>query len=95
MFDQRQLNQRVTRLEAEVDLLAVNDLEVLLEGQPGGIVAIRVVWPGEDDVDRIRDVWDSLAALYKTSLPSGTALTAWFAANVAPDFVNGRRALRG
>jgi len=91
VFDERQFNQQVSHMEAEVDLLAVNDLEVLLKGLPGGIVAIRVAWPGEEDVDRIADFWDGLAALYKTSLPSGPALTAWFAANVAPDFVMGGR----
>jgi hypothetical protein len=87
VFDEMQFNQQVARLEAEVDLLPANDLEVFLEGKPGGTVAIRVVWPDQQDVDLVCDFWDRLAALYKTSLPSASALTAWFAANVAPDFV--------
>jgi len=87
VFDTMQFNQQVAHLEEEVDLLAVNDLEVLLDGKPGGTVAIRVAWPGQQDVDSLWDFWDRLASLYKTSLPSSGALTAWFAANVAPDFV--------
>jgi hypothetical protein len=87
VFEPMQFNQQMARLEAEVDLLPVNDLEIVLEGKPGGTVAIRIVWPGQQDVDLIHDFWDRLAALYETSLPSASALTAWFAANVAPDFV--------
>jgi hypothetical protein len=87
VFGEMQFNQQVARLEAEVELLPVNDLEVFLEGKPGASVAIRVVWPGQQDVDLIHNVWDRLAALYETSLPSASALTAWFAADVAPDFV--------
>jgi hypothetical protein len=89
VFDTMQFNQNAAQLEAEVDLLPVNDLEVLLEGKPGGTVAIRVVWPGQQDLDAIGGFWDRLAALYKTSRPSAAALTAWFAANVAPDLVTG------
>lgn len=87
VFDEMQFNQHMASLEAEVDLLPSNDLEVFLEGKPGGTVAIRVVWPAQEDVDLIRDFWDRLAALYQTSLPSATALTAWFSTYVAPDFV--------
>ena len=87
VFDEMQFNQQVARLEAEIDLLPANDLEVFLEGKPGGTVSIRVVWPGQQDVDLICDFWDRLADLYKTSMPSAAALTAWFNANVAPDFV--------
>jgi hypothetical protein len=83
VFDERDFNQQVAYLEAEVDLLALNDLEVFLEGSPGGKVTIRVVWPPLE----IAEFFERLAELYETSLPSEAELTAWFDQNVAPDFL--------
>ncbi len=84
VFDEMQFNQRVTRLETMVDLRDGNDLEVFLEGKPGGTVAIRVELFAPDG---IQQVWARLAKLYETGRPSEEDLTAWFEGNVAPDYV--------
>ncbi|MGE5361971.1 MAG: hypothetical protein ACM3NQ_23390 [Bacteroidales bacterium] len=88
VFGEMQFNQRVTHLETVVDLRDANDLEVFLEGKPGGMVAIGIVWPMRADIDAVSAVWQRLAKLYETSRPSEAELTAWFSGNVAPDFVD-------
>ncbi len=84
VFDEMLFNQRVIRLETMVDLRDVNDLEVFLEGKPGGTVVIRVDLFAPDG---IQQVWARLATLYETGRPSEADLTGWFAGNVAPDYV--------